>query len=94
MFASLFNHTPTTAPDSGAAVSCAALNAHASFEIAFVLVRLDHVSNVIVNANHSIMRTAVMRCVSDCVVYRTWPVIPHPTEREHVGNEINAAATC
>src|SRR5712692_5517075 len=37
------------------------------FEIARVLVRLDHVARVIVNANHSIMRAAVKLCVADCI---------------------------
>jgi hypothetical protein len=31
------------------------LHAHHSFELALVLVRLDHVASRIVNANHSIM---------------------------------------
>ena len=34
------------------------------FELARVLVRLDHVASFIVNANHSIMRAAEKLCVS------------------------------
>ena len=34
------------------------------FELARVLVRLDHVARFIVNANHSIMRAAEKLCVS------------------------------
>ena len=35
-------------------------------EIARVLVRLDHIARFIVNANHSIVRSAVKLCVADC----------------------------
>jgi hypothetical protein len=35
------------------------------FEIAFVLVRFDHVASLIVNANHSVMRAAVELCVGN-----------------------------
>jgi hypothetical protein len=37
------------------------------FEIARVLVRLDHVASVIINANHSIMWAAAVHCVADCM---------------------------
>jgi hypothetical protein len=39
------------------------------FEIAVVLLRLDHVASRIVNANHSIMRSALKLRVADCVRY-------------------------
>ena len=41
-------------------------------EIAFVLVRLDHVARFIVNANHSIMSAAAMLCVVHCVADCVW----------------------
>ena len=37
------------------------------FEIASVLVCFDQLARIIVNANHSIMRTTVKLCISDCV---------------------------
>jgi len=40
---------------------------HHSLKIALVLVRLDHVARIIVNANHGVMRTAEKLCVSDCI---------------------------
>ena len=36
------------------------------FEIAFVLVRLEHIASFIRNANHGIMWAAVVHCVSHC----------------------------
>jgi hypothetical protein len=33
-----------------------------------VVLRLDHVASIIVNADHSIMRAAVELCVADCGV--------------------------
>jgi hypothetical protein len=51
------------------------------FEIARVLVCLDHVASRIVNANHSIIvsdcRTSVSDCVADCVRL----AVPQPSER-------------
>ena len=44
------------------------------FEIARVLVRVDHVASRIVNANHSI--------IADCV----WLAVPQATEWQLVGN--------
>ena len=32
-----------------------------------------------------------MHCVADCVASRIWLAIPQPTERQHIGNEIDAA---
>jgi hypothetical protein len=37
------------------------------FELALVLVRLDHVACIIINADHGIMLPAVTHCISDCV---------------------------
>ena len=37
------------------------------FKIALVLVRLDHVATIIVNAYHDRMGTAVVQRVSDCI---------------------------
>ena len=42
------------------------------FELARVLVRLDHVANVIVNVDHGIMRAAVVHRVVDRVAGRDW----------------------
>ena len=50
--------------------------------------RFDQVANVIVNADHSILRTAAVHRVADCITRR---VIPQPTEREKIGNEFHAA---
>ena len=41
------------------------------FKIAFVLVRLDHLASVIVNANNSTMRTAVELSVAAGAVIQT-----------------------
>src|SRR5215813_11394161 len=41
-------------------------------EIALVRVRVDHVARCIVNANHGIVRAAVMRCVADRIAGRVW----------------------
>jgi hypothetical protein len=46
------------------------------FEIASVLVRLDHVARRIVNANHGIMLAAAMLRVAGCVVDCVWLAIP------------------
>jgi hypothetical protein len=46
---------------------------HASlFELAHVLVRLDHVARIIINANHGIMPAAEKLRVVDCVADRGW----------------------
>ncbi len=50
---------------------------------ALVLVRLDHVARFIVNANHSIMRSAVLAGVADCIAGSVRSVIPEPTEWQH-----------
>ena len=60
------------------------------FEIARVLVRLDHVASVIVNANHSIMCAAVMAGVADCVASSVRFVIPQATEWQRIGNQIGS----
>jgi hypothetical protein len=53
-----------------------------------VLVRLHYVANFIVNANYSIMRTAVELRVADCII---WRVVPQATEWQRVGKQIEAA---
>jgi hypothetical protein len=56
-------------------VSCG--KASPLFELARVLVRLDHVASFIVNANHCIVRPAIKLCVTDYV----W--IASPATRLH-----------
>jgi hypothetical protein len=58
------------------------------FEIARVLVCFDHVASVIVNANHSVVRTAAMLGVADCVADRVWLAVPKSTEWKRIGNQI------
>src|SRR4029077_10906582 len=53
-------------------------------EIARVLVRLDHVVNIIVHSKHSIMGAGVLLSIADCVAHSARPVIPQATERQHV----------
>jgi hypothetical protein len=50
--------------------------------------RLDHLASRIVNANHSVMRTAAVHRVADCMIRR---VISQPTEWQRIGNKIDAA---
>jgi hypothetical protein len=45
------------------------------FEIARVLGRLDYVSRIIVNANHTIARAAEKRCVAHGVAGCVWLAI-------------------
>jgi len=52
-----------------------------------LLVRLDHIASIIVNTNRSIMRAAAAHGVADRII---WRVIPQPTERQRIGNQINA----
>jgi len=54
------------------------------FEIASVLVRLNHVAPFIENANYGIMRTAEKLGKADCVADCIWPGIPQRTERERI----------
>ena len=49
-----------------ASVTCCGLSSPL-FEIANVLVRVDHIFSVIVHANHGVMRAAEKLCVADCV---------------------------
>jgi hypothetical protein len=51
-----------------------------------VLVRLDHVARVVVNANHGTMLAADKLRVTDCIRDCVWLAIPHPTEWQHIGN--------
>ncbi len=59
------------------------------FEIARVLVRLDHVPSFIVNANHRVMRAAEKLCVADCIADCVWLGIPQPAERQRIGDQID-----
>jgi len=56
------------------------------FEIARVLGRLDYVSRIIVNANHSIARAAEKLCVADGVARCVWLAIPQPAEWQRVAD--------
>jgi len=56
------------------------------FEVARVLVRFDQIARFIVNANHSMMRSAAMLGVSDCVPDRIRLAVPQPTEWERIGD--------
>jgi len=51
------------------------------FEIALVLVRFDHITRLIVNVNHGIMRPAAVLRVIDC---RARVLIPQSTKRQCV----------
>jgi len=53
-----------------------------------MLVRLDHVASVIVNADHCIGCAAEVHRVADCMIRR---VVPQPTEWQGIGNQIDAA---
>jgi hypothetical protein len=57
------------------------------FELAHVLVRLNHIAHCIVNANHGIMWMAEKFCVVDCIR----PGVPQATECQRIGNQIDAA---
>jgi hypothetical protein len=57
------------------------------FEIARVLARHNHVASRIVNANQSIMRSAAVHRVADCVIRLG---VPQPTEWQRIGNQIDA----
>jgi hypothetical protein len=61
-------------------------NACAILRRARVLVRLDHVARVIVNPDHSIMRTAVKLGKADGIADCVWPGIPQWTVWQHIGN--------
>jgi hypothetical protein len=56
------------------------------FELARVLVRLDHIASVIVNANHGIVWAAVefrvVDCVPDCIRF----AVLKATEWQHLGD--------
>jgi hypothetical protein len=60
-------------------------------KVARVLVRLNHVASIIVNANHRIVRAAAMFGVTDCVRDCIRLAVPQPTEWQRVGKEIDAA---
>ena len=71
----------------------ARLQAHTSplSEIALVLVRFDYVARIIVNANHSVMRTAEKLCITDCIADCVRRALPQTTEWQRIGNQINPA---
>jgi hypothetical protein len=50
-----------------------------------VLARFDHITRVIVNANHGIMRAAEELSVIDCIIRLG---VPQPTERQRIGNQV------
>jgi len=54
------------------------------FEIARVLVRLDHVASVIVNANQGVMCPAEEFRLADCIADCVWLAIPEPPEWQGV----------
>ena len=56
-----------------------------------MLVRLDDVASIIVNANDGIVRSAEKLCVIDGVACRVRSIIPQPTERQHIADQIKAA---
>jgi hypothetical protein len=62
-----------------------------AFEIALMLVCFDHVSRCIVNPNHNIMSPTEKLRISDCIPDSVRFTLPQPTERERIGNWINAA---
>jgi hypothetical protein len=61
------------------------------FEIARVLVRVDHITSLIAHSNHGMMWAAEKLGVADCV--RDWIrlTVPQTTEGERIGNQIGAA---
>jgi hypothetical protein len=65
--------------------------AYGSLKSARVLVRFDHIARFIVNANHSVMWTAAMLRVADCVVDRIRFAVPQPIEWQRIGTQIDAA---
>ena len=69
-------------------LSAQQLNESTLFKIARVLERFDYIASIIVNANHSIMRTAEKLRVIDGVV---WLAIRQATEWQRIGNQIDAA---
>jgi hypothetical protein len=53
------------------------------FELAFVLVRFNHIASFIVHADHSVMRAAVELRVFDCVIQFS---VTQPTEWQRIGD--------
>jgi hypothetical protein len=66
----------------------ALLIACAFFEIARVLMRLNHVGRVTMNPNHSAMCPTPKLCVSDCVACFD---VPQSAEWQRIGNQIDSA---
>jgi hypothetical protein len=61
------------------------------FELARVLMRLDHIARFIENADHCTMRPAEKLRVVDCVANCARFAVPQPTEWEGIENQIDAA---
>ena len=62
------------------------------FELARVLVRLDHVAPIAsYNANHSTVRPAEKLRVTNCVADHVQLAVQQPTEGKRVGNQIDTA---
>jgi hypothetical protein len=62
------------------------------FELALVLVRLDHVASFTVNANHGIMCERLKKlCVADYIADRVRLAIPKATEWKRIADQIDAA---
>jgi hypothetical protein len=51
--------------------------------IGHMLVRFDHVASRVVNANSSVIRTAAVLCVTDCIRDL---FVPQATERQRIGD--------
>jgi hypothetical protein len=56
------------------------------FDLARLFVRFDHFPRYIVNANYSIMCTALEFRVADCITECVWLAIPQATEWQRVGD--------
>jgi hypothetical protein len=49
-----------------------------------VLVRFDHIASRIVNVDHSMMRSAPVHCVPDCIADGIRFAVPQATEWQRV----------
>jgi len=56
-----------------------------------VLVRLHHLARLVVNANRSLVLSAVLAGVADCIAGSVRSVIPQATKWQHIGNQIDGA---
>jgi hypothetical protein len=55
-----------------------------------VLVHFNRAASIIVNANYSIMRSAVMRRLSDGIAGSVRFAVREPTEWQRIGNQIDS----